>query len=282
MRRRRDELIAPDKYKNIIYVERRGRQKISYLPAIIAAVLSALCILYCLAIFLFIGYGTRFFLIWGVIGVALAGVSYLLYRKDILDIIPMTYKSFFLGMFSVCILVFVITEVLIIKDFAFKKAPEADYVIVLGAQWKTTGPSRVLKYRLDTAITYLKENPEAMVIVSGGQGANEPISEAQGMAGYLADHGIEHDRIIEENVSTNTNQNLLYSSLFLEKEKDRVVVVTNDFHVFRAVGIARQQGYEYVDGLAAPSDKIILPNNLLREFFGVWKDVIAKNMSLFH
>ena len=88
MRRRRDKLIAPDKYRNIIYVERRGRQKISYLPAIIAAVLSALCILYCLAIFLFIGYGTRFFLIWGVIGVVLAGVSYLLYRKDILDIIP--------------------------------------------------------------------------------------------------------------------------------------------------------------------------------------------------
>lgn len=282
MRRRRDKLIAPDKYRNIIYVERRGRQKISYLPAIIAAVLSALCILYCLAIFLFIGYGTRFFLIWGVIGVVLAGVSYLLYRKDILDIIPVAYKSFFLGMFSVCVLVFVITEALIIKDFAFKKAPEADYVIVLGAQWKTTGPSLVLKYRLDTAVSYLKEHPEARVIVSGGQGANEPISEAQGMAGYLADQGIEPDRIIEENASTNTNQNLLYSSFLLEKEKDSVVIVTNDFHVFRAVGIAKQQGYEHVDGLAAPSVKIMLPNNLLREFFGVWKDVMVRNMRLFH
>lgn len=65
-----------------------------------------------------------------------------------------------------------------------------DYVIVLGTQIHESGPSIVLKYRLDAAVLYLNENPGTICIVSGGQGKNEPYSEAEGMAKYLIEKGI--------------------------------------------------------------------------------------------
>ena len=83
-------------------------------------------------------------------------------------------------------LLLLILEGMIFGQFGAKAEAGADYVIILGAQWKTTGPSYVLQKRLDKAIEYLNANPETKVIVSGGQGYNEPVSEAEGMKGYLA------------------------------------------------------------------------------------------------
>lgn len=76
--------------------------------------------------------------------------------------------------------------------------PDLDYVVVLGAQVRKSGPSLVLRYRLDKAIEYLDENPNTICIVSGGKGPNEPFPEAQGMADYLKEHGIAEQRILEE------------------------------------------------------------------------------------
>lgn len=74
----------------------------------------------------------------------------------------------------------------ILRRFTQKGPAELDYLIVLGAQMKTGGPSKALQYRLDEACRYLDENPGIKVIVSGGQGTDEPVSEAQGMYDYLA------------------------------------------------------------------------------------------------
>ena len=65
-----------------------------------------------------------------------------------------------------------------------------DYIVVLGAQMRQNGPSVVLQYRLDEAIKYLNDNPDTICIVSGGQGYNEPCTEAQGMAEYLEKKGV--------------------------------------------------------------------------------------------
>lgn len=101
------------------------------------------------------------------------------------------------------------------------------------------------------------------------------------MAGYLQEAGIAPERILVENKSRNTHENLAFSAelpgLDLDKETCRVVVVTSNFHVFRAVGIAKKQGYQ-AEGLAADSVRYMLPNNLLREFVGVLKDVLVGNM----
>ena len=145
---------------------------------------------------------------------------------------------------------------------------------MLGAQLKTTGPSRVLQYRLDTAYEYLTAHPDTKVIVSGGQGSNEPASEAQGMCDYLVKRGIEPDRIILEDRSVNTEQNIRFSKDFLQADTDKVGIVSNNFHVFRAVKLAKAAGYRNVVGIAAPATAFYLPNNMLREFFGVVKDFL--------
>jgi len=243
----------------------------------IFAVLGALCLLYCLTIFFFMGYGTSFFLIWGMIAAACGGMSLFLSRADWLDRLPKWFKRSFVILCCVGGAVFLFVEGLILSEFGAKAETGAEYVIVLGAQWKSNGPSYVLKKRLDKAVDYLLDNPETKVIVTGGQGSNEHITEAEGMYGYLVEAGIEAERIQQEDQATNTVENLVLSSAFLDKEIDKVVLVTNNFHMFRALSLAKGQGYKQVEGLAAGSYPGMLPNNLLREFFGVGKDFLVGN-----
>ena len=251
-----------------------------YLPVLsrILFSLGILCIFYCLGILLFMGYGTYFFLIWGMAGIGLMGLGWLVRRRERIERIPRWVRRTFLVSAVVGVLLFGMVEGMILSQFHAGGKDGADYCLVLGAQIKEHGPSDVLQRRLDRAIGYLEKNPDTKVIVSGGQGANEPISEAEGMYRYLTEHGIEPDRIIREDGSYNTQTNLAYSKEFLDARVEEVVIVTSNFHVFRAVKIAKSQGYEKVSGLAASSYPYMVPNNLLREFLGVIKDFMAGNM----
>ena len=248
------------------------------IASVILIALGILCILYCIGIGLFMGYGTTFFHIWGAGGVCLAGLGLLLAQEKWMKALPGWLKAAAAIIAAVCLLVFVVVEGMILSQFGARAADGADYCLILGAQMKNHGPSDVLRRRLDVAIEYLEENPETTVIVSGGQGANEPVTEAQGMYEYLVERGIAAERIIQEDASGNTRENLQYSSAFLDMTRDSVVVVTNNFHMFRATGIARKMGYENVSGLAADSYPLMVPNNLLREFFGVIKELLVGNL----
>lgn len=119
------------------------------------------------------------------------------------------------------------------------------YLIVLGAKVKPGGiPSLSLQYRLDAALDYLKENPQTKVIVSGGQGSDEEQTEASFMRDYLIANGIEKSRIITEEQSTSTYENLYYSFALLPETEQAVTIVSNDFHLRRATYIANELGYE--------------------------------------
>ncbi|MEI3193353.1 MAG: YdcF family protein [Lachnospiraceae bacterium] len=102
-----------------------------------------------------------------------------------------------------------------------KRRVRTDYLVVLGAQVRGTVPSRALKKRLDTAAEYLGKNLETKVVVSGGKGAGEEITEAEAMENYLLELGIEKDRIIMEDRSTTTSENLRYTGELIDREKDR-------------------------------------------------------------
>lgn len=276
---KKPHLIPFEKSKRIIYLERRGKEKTKTpLSAKIFAVLGVLCLLYCLSILLFMGYGTTFFLIWGAMSVGCGILSLLLAHREWLHKIPGWIRVSFVIFAALGLLLFVIVEGLILSQFGAKPQSGADYVLVLGAQWKANGPSYVLQKRLDAAIQYLTDNPDTLVIVSGGQGSNERISEAAGMQSYLVTAGIAEERIFMEDQSTNTCENLVFSSALLDKSSDRVVLVTNNFHMYRAGRIAQKQGYAHVEGLAAGSYPGMLPNNLLREFLGVIKDFCVGNL----
>lgn len=172
---------------------------------------------------------------------------------------------------------FLFVEGCVVSGFSKKGEDHLDYVIVLGAQIYASGPSVVLQYRLDKAIDYLQENPETICIVSGGQGENEPFTEAEGMANYLMQHGIAADRIRKEEASLKTIQNIRYSMELME-DGTSVGIITNNFHLFRAISIAKKQGLSDCVGIAADSKAIYLPNNMLREFFGILKDFFAGNL----
>ena len=241
-------------------------------------ILGFLCVLYCIGIGFFRGDGTRFFLIWGVIGAGLIGLGWIVAHKEWIVRLPVWIRTIFLTVMGTGILLFLLIEGLILAQFGAKAPDGADYCLILGAQMKNHGPSDVLRRRLDTAIMYLQENPETIVIVSGGQGVNEPMTEARGLYEYLTRRGITPERILLEEKSGNTRENLHYSSELLDIENDSVVLVTNNFHVFRAMGIAKKMGYENVNGLAADSYPFMVPNNMMREFLGVIKDFWVGNL----
>ncbi len=140
-------------------------------------------------------------------------------------------------------------------------------LIVLGAGLRGETPSRVLRYRLDKAVQYHKMNPEAYLVVSGGRGPYESITEAEGMRRYLVGQGVAEEKIVCEERATSTYENFLYSKELLDKllEKPyKTAFVTNQFHVYRAGRIAQKAGL-HPARLAAKSDWITILPDYLRE-----------------
>lgn len=247
------------------------------LGAVFFWILGLCCILYCIGV-AFVGFGTYFFLVWGLLGVLSLLVGAFLSKRERVNRLPKWLRIAVSVLFIVGVILFCTVEGLILSGYGAKPQPGADYVIILGAQWKQGGPSEALRRRLDKAIEYLNANPDAIVIVSGGQGSNEPISEAAGMRQYLMNAGISEEKILVEDASRNTVENLVFSGRLLDKENDRVVIVSNNFHIFRALRIAEKQGYAKVEGMAASAVTGLVPNNLLREFLGVVKDFLMGNL----
>lgn len=214
--------------------------------------------------------GTNFYLMWILISLFFVILSILIYF-DIFTKYKIL-KKIFMTLISLGLIIFIVIESLIISKMNIKIENNLDYIIVLGAQVKSSGPSIVLKYRLDEAIKYLNENENTLVVVSGGKGINEPDAEANIMKNYLINNGINEEKIIVEDKSHSTKENIINSKQLIEKDKN-VGIVTNNFHVFRAMQIASENGLN-AKGIPSKSTFIYLPNNLLREFFAEIKFLI--------
>ena len=157
-------------------------------------------------------------------------------------------------------------------------APQGEYAVVLGAQINGTAPSRILRQRLDTALKYLEANPERVVIVSGGQGSDESVTEASVMLSYLLTHGANENRVLMEEKASNTRENLLFSANVAKKNglaSDRVTIITSEFHQCRASYIARTLGLRS-DFLSAHTEDVFMRVNYdLREVFSFVKAFIV-------
>lgn len=191
---------------------------------------------------------------------------------------------------------------LIWRDAAATPPAGLDYLVVLGASLNHDGtPKETLAFRLDAARAYLDQNPQTRCVLSGGRGPDEPQTEASAMASYLRNRGVSASRLVLEQRSTSTAENLRFSRAAIERDlvgemggvrddamasptegtvtdeaRDvSVGVVTNDFHVFRAVRLARGQGFACVWGVSAPTNPLYLPQALVRECFAVLKDALT-------
>ncbi len=245
--------------------------------SIFLMILGMVCILYYACVGFMAGHGTNFYYIWLVMGLlfVLWGI---LWKRGFVKKLPCWIRKLTLIVIIIGGCLFLFVEGLIVSKCFEKGEQDLDYIIVLGAYLRPTGPSTVLQYRLDEAYDYYLENPNVKIVVSGGQGTNEPRPEAEGMAEYLIEKGVPAESILIENKSKNTTQNLSFSAQLIDEENASVGIVTNNFHVFRATQIAKAAGYHDVCGIAAKSYPFLQPQNMLREFFGVVKDFIFGNM----
>jgi len=159
---------------------------------------------------------------------------------------------------------------------------EPKVMIVLGCQVKSWGPSILLQDRLDTALAYWKEHPEVTIVASGGQGPDEPVSEAQAMRDFFVENGVPEEQVLMEEKSHNTLQNLRYSLRLLEDAgydtQQDTVVVSNGFHLARVRMLwGRLMGdTEHLSTLAAPASHV--PSRLkmyVREPFGLVKSFLV-------
>jgi uncharacterized SAM-binding protein YcdF (DUF218 family) len=158
-----------------------------------------------------------------------------------------------------------------IREHTNTEVPKhADYIIILGARVKGEVPSLALQYRIDAAASYLKINRESIAIASGGQGPGEDITEAEAIKRGLLAHGISSDRILLEDKSTDTVENIRFSKRLIPQNLKTGLLVTNDFHLYRAKSIAKDQGLN-LEGIPAETPTVAIPKSYAREYLAITK-----------
>lgn len=175
---------------------------------------------------------------------------------------------------SIGLLYFCAVEIPIIKNARTDDdAREKAFVIVLGAEVRGSRPTPSLYYRLCGAMEILTLNPDSTVIVSGGQGEGEDITEAQCMRDWLVSQGIDPARIIMEDKATSTMENLEYSFDIIrslgEDPDGNTTIVSSSYHLFRAKSMAKRLGITACGYSSSPGNPILALNFFIREAFGV-------------
>lgn len=215
----------------------------------------------------------------GIVGIILSFYSTIrLIKKGEYFIIKNTIlRRMFKVVLSIFLISFILIEGFIMLSARSQNNVKVSYVVILGAGLRGNLITYTLKYRLDKGIEYLNKNPETKVVVTGGQGLGETITEAEAMKSYLLKNGISEDRIIEENKATSTLENFKYTSELLKhqqnQEKIKIMIITSDFHMFRSKILAKRNGF-IPYGITSNTYKYILPNCYIREYFAVIKSLL--------
>lgn len=242
-------------------------------------VLGGCSLIYFIIIFAMLGPTSTFNYVWLLLACLCGVLILLLYKFAGKGQVPPRWVVIPVELLvGVGFLFFIIVEAIIIHGGQTKPERDADYLLVLGAKVNGTQPSLILKYRIDAAVEYLMENPDTMVIASGGKGTDEEISEAQCIYNELLEKGIAADRILLEEASTSTKENLIYSSELFDVNMNSVVITTTDFHMFRAMRLAKASGYQKISGNPAKSVWWLVPTNYTRECMAILKEWVTDNI----
>ena len=184
--------------------------------------------------------------------------------------IPVKYILIAGGLVLGVITFLVVVETGCIIDANLKKPAKNATAVVLGCRVYGERASLSLVERLEAAYEYLKENPEAVCVVSGGQGNGENISEAECMYRWLVAQGIDASRIYKEDKSTSTEENIAFSKEVIKENglNEDIAIVTSEYHSYRAGIIADKEGISY--GTAAGQTAIwLLPTFYVRELYAI-------------
>lgn len=227
--------------------------------------------------FMMAGYGFTALVLCCMIGILLF--------YNVMDILQKRYPrqvTVVRRIFTVCLciglLIVGITEAVILEASFGDPKESCEYLVVLGAKVRHDGPSVSLMDRIRGAYNYLSAHPEVIAVVSGGQGADEPMSEAQCMYDHLVAMGIDESRIWVEDQAASTWANLNYAlDLIEEKTGTRPTtlgILSSEYHMLRAGMLAQDCG---VDPVLVPATTSLISqrvNHFMREVAGVWHYII--------
>ena len=216
-----------------------------------------------------INIGNIFGILLGTIMLLLATIQNeieLFYKTQIGKIIIIVISTIAIVFF----ILFFTTLFRIIKASKYSAKSE-NTVIVLGCRVKGSVPSKALVKRCLAAKDYMTKNKNAVAILSGGQGADEDISEAECMERILTSNGIEKERLIKEEKSTSTYENMLFSKQIVDELKlsNNTAIATSEYHMLRAKMYAQTVGF-VPSSLPAKSIPILRVAYFTREVFGIW------------
>ena len=187
-------------------------------------------------------------------------------------------KRVFTILLCVGLLIVGVTECLIIHASFGDKDETCEYMLVLGAKVRNDGPSVSLMDRIKAAASYMEEHPEVIAIVSGGQGHDEPMTEARCMYDQLVKLGIDPDRIWMEDKATSTWENLHFAMAMIEEKTgqrpEKIGLLSSEYHLFRAKLFAKACNVEAV-GIPAHTSRLSqMINHFMREVAGVWHYIL--------
>lgn len=254
------------------------KRKTSRVLGITMYVIAALCILNSMSTLIYRNSMWPYFLLFALIFVLIGYIH--LHAK--LDPGKKIVKFILWGIHTVVLILvlsFIIIELLIIGSGSKKDIKTPDYVVILGAGLWGDSPSLTLSQRLDESLKLLKILPEDVnIIVSGGQGPGENVPEAEAMKKYLTARGISPDRIIKEDKSKSTMENMLFTKRLLKEIDSRsdvkITIITSNFHMYRSNSLARKAGFEEVYCWSAPITPYLIPTYYIREYMAVIKSAL--------
>ena len=169
-------------------------------------------------------------------------------------------------------------ECLVISEMRATAPAGMDYLIVLGARVDPDGPSPALNRRLNCVMSILDQHPNATIIATGGQGSDEPMTEAQCIRDELVARGVEPERIVMEDQSASTAENLSNALRLMDSPAASAGIITNNYHVWRATHIARKAGFQNAHGIAAIYTGYTKFHYMIREALGITVDFLRGNL----
>ena len=260
----------------------------------IAFILSVLCGLYGTAVLIMTGFLELQNYIWYVFAFVFFALGKLI-KLYLNKRIPLWSVVSVCTLATLGILIFVITVVVIRLSVPKGDKKSLDFLVILGAKTDFDKKESDCIYRLEKAIDYINENPGTIIVISGGMQKNGKIESLE-MADYLIERGVDANNILVETESHNTRENLIYSKALIDKYnvdmkrnaditivndvrsvlevEDRpqtIGILTNDFHIFRAMHVAKKLGYTQVFPIRAGSNNILYLHMLVRETFAILK-----------
>lgn len=247
--------------------------------AVFLAAAGGLCLAYYFVIICFAGVTADFAWIWVLAALALgAGSGLVRFEKLHPGFFPAWLRYGVIAAVLLGLIVFGVLCFQVIGKMGARGSENLDYVVVLGAQVKGETPSRALRKRLEAALEYASENETAILILSGGQGPGEDITEAECMRRWLTDRGVEEERLVLEDQSVSTKENLQFSDERTGCGEKRTGILSNNFHVYRALKLAEKLGYTQCEGIAAASDPVMQVHYVVREVFALVKEKLRGNI----